>query len=102
MMKEKHVAVAANRVLVDGDIIRFVNTTFAFCFKEARLNTQGGSDVEHNKSVGHFSTFVRGLTSVDRVLFSHIGEIDESQAEIVNTLLHHHPINNHDVAAIES
>ena len=34
---EKDVAVAANRVLVNGDAIRLVNRALAYCFKEARL-----------------------------------------------------------------
>ena len=38
---EKDVAVAANRVLVDGDNIRLVNNAVAYCFEEARLKTTG-------------------------------------------------------------
>ena len=36
LIMEKDVAVAANRVLVNGDAFRLVNNTFAFCFKEGR------------------------------------------------------------------
>ena len=32
---EKHLAVAASRVLVDGDANRVVSSAFAYCFKEA-------------------------------------------------------------------
>ena len=32
---EKDVAVAAKRVLVNGDAVRLVNNTFAYCFREA-------------------------------------------------------------------
>ena len=56
MTIEKDVAVAANRFLVDGKDTRLVKNAFAYCFKEARLSTTGGSDIEHNKNVGHVST----------------------------------------------
>ena len=31
------------------DPIRLINNGFAFCFKEARVSTTIGSDIEHNK-----------------------------------------------------
>ena len=76
LMIEKDVAVAANRVLVKGDAIRLVNNAFAFCFKEARLRTTGGSDIEYNKFVGQDSTIMRALTSKDGDLLSHFDKID--------------------------
>ena len=48
LTKGKDVAIAANRVLVDGDVNRLVINAYAYCFKEARLSTTGGSDPEHN------------------------------------------------------
>ena len=42
---------------------------------------------------------MRALTSKDGDLLSHFDKIDESEAEIENTSLHHHLINNHDLAA---
>ena len=74
---EKDVAVAANRVLVDGDAIRLVNNDFAYWFKEARLTTTGGSDVEHINFCGRISTITRAVTSKDGDLLSHFDEIDE-------------------------
>ena len=47
MTKEKDVANAADKILVDGDVIRLVKKAFAFCLEEARLSTTGGSDIEH-------------------------------------------------------
>ena len=41
---ERDVAVAANRVLVNGHAIRLVNNAFAYCFKEARLSRTGGRE----------------------------------------------------------
>ena len=99
LMIEKDVAVAANRVLVNRDAIRLVNNAFAYCFKEARLSTTGGSDIEHNKFVGQVSSIMRGLPSKDGDSLSHFGKINESEGEIVNTSLHHHLINNHNLAA---
>ena len=92
-MTIEDVAVAANRVLVNGDSIRLVNNAFAYCFKEARLNTTGGPDIDHNKYLGQVSTIMRALTSKDGDLVSHSDKIDESEAE-----LHHHFINNHNLA----
>ena len=44
---------------------KIINIAFAYCFKEARLSTAGGSDLEHNKFVGNVSTIMRMLTSKD-------------------------------------
>ena len=96
---EKDVAVAANRVLVNGDAIRLVNNPFAYCFKEATLSTTVSSKIEYNKYAGQVSTSLRALTSKDGVFLSHFDKIDEPEAEIGNTSLHHHLINNHDLAA---
>ena len=96
---EIYVAVAAKRVLEDGDAIRLVKNAFAYCFKEARLSTTGGTDIEHNKYVGQVSTIMRTLTSRDVDLLYHFDESDESETETQNTSLHHHLINNHDLPA---
>ena len=86
---EKDVAVAANRVLVNRDAIRLGNNAFAFCFKECRLSTTGGSDIEHNFYGGQVSSIMTALTSKDGGLLSHFDKIDESEAEIENTSPHH-------------
>ena len=91
--------VAANRVLVIGDAFRLVKDASAYCFKEARLSTTGGSDIEHNKYCGQISITMRTLTSRDGDLISHFDKIDESETEIDKTLLHHHLTKNHDIAA---
>ena len=96
---EKDVAVAANRILVTGDAIRPVNNAFGYCFREANLSLTGGSDIKHNNYVGQVSTIMRALTSKDGGLISGFDKIDESEAEIENTSLHHHLINNHELAA---
>ena len=96
---EKDVALAANRVLVNGDAIKLVNNAFAYCFKEVRLSTTGDSVIEHNKNVGHVSNIMRALTTKGGDLLSHFDTNGESEAHIEDTSLHHHLINNHDEAA---
>ena len=54
----------------NASVIRLVNNAFAFCFKEATLNTTGGMDFEVNKNVGPVSTIMRLLTSKDGGLSS--------------------------------
>jgi len=49
----------------DNEAIRLTNNAFAYAFKEARLSTTSGSDLEHNKFVGQVSTILRTLTSKD-------------------------------------
>ena len=49
---------------------RLINKALAFCFKEAKLATTGGSDLKHNKYVGQDSTIMRLLTSEDGDLSS--------------------------------
>ena len=96
---EKHLAVAASRVLVDGDADRVVNTAFAYCFKEAWLSTTGSSDKKHVKNVGQISTILRVLTTKDGSLLSDFDKVDESETEVENISLHRHFINNHDLPA---
>ena len=42
----------------NASVIRLVKNAFAFCFKEATLNTTGGMDIEVNKYVGPVSTII--------------------------------------------
>ena len=76
-----------------------MNNVFAFCFKEATLSTTGGSDIGHSKNVGQVSTIMRVLRSKDGDLLSYFDRTDESEAEIENISLHHHLINDHNLAA---
>ena len=98
---EKDVANAADRMVVNGDGFRLVKNAFACCFKEARLSTTGSSDIEHNKYVGQVSTMLRAWTIKDGNSVPRFDKIDESQAQIQNTLLKHLRISNHDLAAIK-
>jgi len=88
----------------DNEPIRMTNNGFAYVFKEARLSTTSGSDLEHNKFVGQVSTIMRALTIKDGDLlsqFDNINEIvgvdDNATAVIINDtslkkmLLDNHP-----------
>ena len=46
------------------DPIRLVNNGYAFCFKEARLSTYIGSDIEH-KFCGQVSTIMKVISNKD-------------------------------------
>ena len=76
-----------------------MNTTFAYCFREAKFSTTGGSDFEYKKYVGQVSLIIRVLTSEDGDLISHFDKCDETGSQIGNTSKKHLIINNHDIAA---
>ena len=47
------------------DPIRLVNNVYAFCFKEARLSTSIGSDIENYKFCGQISTIMKVISNRD-------------------------------------
>ena len=95
---EKDVAIAANRVFAQADVIRLATNALAYCFKEARLSSTGGSDVEHIKYRVQVSTIMRASKSKDGDFLTHFDKIDESQPQIQITSLKQLLINNHDIA----
>ena len=58
---EKDVANIADRIPADGDDFRSVKKALAYCFKEVRLSTMGGSDIEYIKYCGNVSTIMRAV-----------------------------------------
>ena len=70
----------------DASVIRLVNNTFAYCFREATLSTTGGMDLEHNKYVGQVNTIMRLLTSKDGDLSSYFDKNGESVLDNDNPL----------------
>ena len=68
------------------DPIRLVNNGFAFCFKEARLSTTIGSDIEHNKFCGQVSTIMKVISNKDDDLFSQFGNINENDIPLLEKL----------------
>ena len=68
------------------DPIRLVNNGFAFCFKEARLGTSIGSDIEHNKFCGQVSTIMKAISNQDGDLLSQFGNINENDIPILSRI----------------
>ena len=60
------------------DHIRFINIAFAFCFKEARLSTTIGSDIEHNKFCQQVSTITKVISNKTSSLLSQIDNNNEN------------------------
>ena len=70
----------------NDDPIRLVNNGFAFCFKEARLSTYLGSDIEINKFCGQVSTIMRVISNKDGDLVSQFDNINENDIPVLNRL----------------
>ena len=68
-----------NANFFDDNAIRLTNNALVSVFKEARLATTSGSDLEHNKFVGQISTIMRYLTSKDEDLLSQFDKINEAE-----------------------
>ena len=68
------------------DPVRLVNNGFAFCFKEARLSTSLGSDLEINKFCGQISTIMRAISNKDGDLVSQFDNINENDIPILERL----------------
>ena len=65
------------------DPVRLVNNRFAFCFKEARLSTTLGSDIEINKFCSQVSTIMGAITNKDGDLLSQFDKIYENDIPIL-------------------
>ena len=70
----------------DDDPVRLVNNGFAFSFKEARLSTSLGSDIEINKFCGQVSTIMRAISNKDGDLVSQFDNINENDIPVLNRL----------------
>ena len=68
------------------DLVRLVNNGYAFCFKEARLGTTIGSDIEINKSCGQVSTIMRAISNKDGDILSQFDNINENDIPIPERL----------------
>ena len=67
-------------------IILFVNNAFAFCFKEARLSTTIGSDIEHNKFCGQVSTIMKVMSNKEGDLLSQFDNINKNDFPILKRM----------------
>ena len=70
----------------NDDPVRLVNNGFAFCFKEARLSTSLGSDIEINKFCGQVSTIMRAISNKDGDLLSQFDNINENDIPVLNRI----------------
>ena len=70
----------------DDDPVRLVNIGFAYCFKEARLITSIGGDIESNNSCGQVSTIMRAISNKDGDLISQFDNIIENDIPVLNRL----------------
>ena len=67
----------------DNSATRLIKNGFAYAFKECRLSTISGSDLEHNKFVGQVSTIKRSLSSKDGDLLSQFHNINEEKVKMI-------------------
>ena len=70
----------------NDDPVRLVNNAFAFFFKEARLSTSVGGDIEINKFCGQVSTIMRAISNKDGDLLSQFDNINENDIPVLNRL----------------
>ena len=68
------------------DPVRLRNKGFAFCFKEARLSTSLGSDIDINKFCGQVSTIMRAISNKDGDLVSQFDNNNENDIPVLNRL----------------
>ena len=68
------------------DPIRLVNNGYAFCFNEARLSSNIGSDIEHKKFCGQVSTIMEVISNKDDDLLSQFGNINENDIPVLERL----------------
>ena len=68
------------------DPIRLLNNGYAFCFKETRLSTTIGSDIEHNKFCGQVFTIMRVISNKDDDLLSQFGNNNENDIPLLERL----------------
>ena len=68
------------------DAVPFLNNRYAFCFKEARLSTTIGSDIEHNIICGKVSTIMRVISKKDGDFLSQFDYIIENDIPILEKL----------------
>ena len=64
--------------------MRLVNNPFAFCFKEARLSTTLGSDIENNKFCGQVSTIMRVISNNDGDLLPQFDYFNKNDITILD------------------
>ena len=69
------------------DPIRLLNNGFAFSFKEARLSTTIGGDIETNKFCGPISTIMKVISTKDGDLLSQFDKFNENGIPVLERFL---------------
>ena len=72
----------------NDDPVRLVNNGVPYCFKEARLTTFIGGDIENNKFYGQISTIMRAISNKDGDLISQFDNINENDIPVLNKIAH--------------
>ena len=70
----------------NDDPVRLVNNGFAYCFKEARLSTSLGSDIEINNFCGQVSTIMRVISNKNGDIVSQFDNINENDIPVLNRI----------------
>ena len=63
-----------------------MNNGYAFCFKEVRLSSTIGSDIEHNKFCGQVSNIMKVISNKDDDLLPQFGDINENNIPLLGRL----------------
>ena len=66
--------------------VRILNNGFSFCFKEARLGTTIGSDIEHKVFCGQVSTIMKVISNKDDDLLSQFGNFNQNHIPLLERL----------------
>ena len=70
----------------NDDPVRLVNNGLAFCFKEARLSSSLGSDIQTKIFCGPISTIMRAMSNKDGDLVSQFDNINVNEIPILERL----------------
>ena len=68
------------------DPLQLLKNAFAICFKEARLSTTLGSDIEIHKFFGQVSTIMRVISDKDGDFFSKFDNFNENDIPVLERL----------------
>ena len=69
------------------DPFRLLNNGYAYCFKETRLSTTVGSDIEHNNFCGQVSTIMNVVSNKDGDVLSQFDYINENDIPVLERII---------------
>ena len=71
----------------NDNFFRLINNGYAYCFREARLSTTVGSDIEHNNFCGQVSTIMKVISNKDRDLLSQFDNINGNDIPVLERII---------------